>query len=121
MTNLRVLLIEDDVMIGMLLSEMLEEMGHDVCAIERTETDAVAAAQRHLPDLMIIDARLAHGDGISMVEKVLCTGFVPHLFISGDISFILKRRPKAVVLQKPFLERELARAIQHAVNVPRPS
>jgi hypothetical protein len=31
-------------MIGILLAEMLELMGHEVCALERTEAHAVAAA-----------------------------------------------------------------------------
>ena len=41
MTALSILVVEDDAMIGMLLGEMLEEMGYDVCAIAATEEDAV--------------------------------------------------------------------------------
>ena len=50
--------VEDDLMIGMLLAEMLEAMGHDVCAIEATEADAVTAVAQYRPDLMIVDAWL---------------------------------------------------------------
>jgi DNA-binding response OmpR family regulator len=42
MKALSVLIVEDDAMIGMLLAEMLGEMGYDVCAIAATEEDAVA-------------------------------------------------------------------------------
>ena len=58
MKALRVLVAEDDTIVGMLLGELLKEMGHDVCAIEASEADAVAAAIRCKPDLMIIDVRL---------------------------------------------------------------
>jgi len=75
---------EWEIMIGMLLAQMLETMGHDVCAIEATEADAVTAVVRCRPDLMIVDARLGDGSGVSAVEEILRTGFVPHVFISGD-------------------------------------
>jgi CheY-like chemotaxis protein len=56
MKALRVLVVEDDVLIGMLFADALAAMGYDVCAIEATEADAVAAAARYKPDLMIVDA-----------------------------------------------------------------
>jgi two-component system, response regulator PdtaR len=113
---LRVLVVEDDAMLGMLLAGVLEEMGHDVCAIKATEVDAVTAAAQYRPDLMIVDARLGDGSGVSAVERILRTGFVPHLFISGNISRVKALRPAAVVLEKPFREGELTRAIQRALD-----
>ena len=46
MKALRILIVEDDALIGMLLAEMLEDMGHGLCAIEATEADAVTAVIR---------------------------------------------------------------------------
>jgi CheY-like chemotaxis protein len=116
MKALRVLVVEDNVVIGMLLAEMLAEMGHDVCAIETTAADAVTAAARCKPDLLIVDVRLGDGSGISAVEEIRRTGPVPHLFISGDASRVKTLRPDAVVMQKPFRESDLAQAIQRARN-----
>jgi DNA-binding response OmpR family regulator len=116
MKTLRILVVEDDAMIGMLLSEMLEEMGHEVCALERTEARAVSAAIRCRPDVMIVDARLGQGSGISAVEKICATLPVPHLFASGDVAGVKALRPDAVVIQKPFREADLARGIQRALD-----
>ncbi len=116
MTALRVLVVEDDAMIGMLMAEMLEEMGYDVCAIEATEADAVASARRCEPDLMIVDARLGDGSGIAAVEEILRRGFVPHLYVSGDISHVKALKPDAAMIQKPFREPGLALAIQNALG-----
>jgi DNA-binding response OmpR family regulator len=116
MKALRVLVVEDDAMIADLLAEMLEALGHDVCAIEATEAAAVTAAARYRPDLMIVDARLGTGSGVSAVEEILRTGFVPHLFFSGNISKVKTLRPGAVVLQKPFRQAELTLAIQRALD-----
>jgi CheY-like chemotaxis protein len=109
--------VEDEAVIAMLLAEVLAGMGHDVCAIEATEADAVAAAARCRPDMMILDARLGDGSGISAVEQILCTGFIPHVFVSGDALRVRALRPGAVVIQKPFHEADLASAMQRALGV----
>ena len=49
MKALRVLVIEDDALIAMLLAELLAGMGHDVCATAATEAEAVIAAARSKP------------------------------------------------------------------------
>ena len=116
MESLRVLVVEDNAMIGILLAEMLEEMGHEVCAIESTEAGAVAAAIRCHPQLMIVDVGLGGGSGVTAVDEIFRTGAVPHVFISGDISRIKVLRPSAIALQKPFREPELVRAIQRALG-----
>jgi CheY-like chemotaxis protein len=79
MKALRVLVVEDDAIIAMLLADMCAGLGHAVCAIEATEADAVAAAVRCRPDRMIVDGRLRDGSGVSAVNHILRTGFVPHV------------------------------------------
>ena len=116
MSLLRILVVEDETVIATLLAEVLEEMGHDVCAIEATELGAVAAARYCYPDLMIVDARLGDGSGLSAVTEILRTGFVPHVFVSGDAAGVKALRPHAVVLQKPFREPELVRAMRRAMD-----
>ncbi|WAC27023.1 response regulator [Ancylobacter sp. SL191] len=111
-----VLVIEDDAFIGTLYEDVLTEMGHRVCAIEATEKGAIAAAARFKPDLMIVDASLREGSGVAAVQEILRVGFVPHLFVSGDVIGVEERMSGAIVLRKPFLEHELARAIQRALS-----
>ena len=121
MNGLRVLVAEDDAVIAMLFAEVLTGMGYDVCAIESTEADLVVAAARCRPDVMIVDVRLRNGSGVSAVEKILRSGHVPHVFVSGDISSIRTLGTCAVVIEKPFRESELAEAIQHALAAAAPS
>lgn len=111
---LRILVVEDNAVIGMLLAQMLATMGHEVCAIETSEEDAVAAALRCCPDLMIVDVTLGNGSGVSAVEQVLRTREAPHIFISG--APVETGCPASIVLQKPFAEAELALAIERAVG-----
>lgn len=114
MTPLQILVADDDAMIGKLLAEILAGMGH-ACSIVATEADAVMAASRDRPDLMIVDVRLGDGSGIAAVEKILLARPIPHIFVSGDPAQARRAHPNAVVLQKPFREADLARAIDQAL------
>ena len=117
MKSLRVLIAEDDALIGMLLEELVTGMGHEVCATAVTEAHAVTAAIQYRPDLMIVDARLGAGSGISAVDAILRTDPEPvaHFFVSGDPGTVQARRPGAVVVRKPFRDTEIIRAIEMAL------
>ena len=121
MTAIRVMVVEDETFLGVLFGEVLEGMGYVVCAIEATETGAIAAAVRCKPDLMLVDVRLSDGSGISAVAEILRGGFVPHVFYSGDISGVQTSQPTAVAIQKPFRVPELARAIERALSASAPT
>jgi DNA-binding response OmpR family regulator len=114
MAALNVLVVEDDAMIGMLLAEMLGDMGYNVCAVAATEDDAVADAARCKPGLMIVDELLREGNGSSAVARILLDGPVPCVFISG--APLRLGQPAKKVLRKPFVEGDLVRAIRDEVT-----
>lgn len=118
MTALSILIVEDEAIIGMLLSEVLAGMGHTVIGVVGTEGAAVALAAEYRPDLLIVDAGLTSGNGLSAVDKILATRFVPHIFITGNALKVRLLRPDAVVLEKPFHEGELADGIELALSLP---
>jgi CheY-like chemotaxis protein len=115
MNALRTLVVEDDAMIAGLLAETLEGLGHGVCAVETNVANAVAAASRWQPDLMIVDIGLGEASGIAAVKEILRTRFVPHVFVTGDAVTGTPLGPEAVLIQKPFRVSDLERAIQKAL------
>ena len=110
-----VLIVEDDAIIGMLLAEMLQDMGYDVCAVAATEEDAVANAERFKPGLMIVDEHLGAGSGRSAVTRIFQNGPIPCVFISGGP--VPSGMSGTTVLQKPFLEADLICAVQRVVDM----
>lgn len=112
--GLRIVIVEDDALIAMDLADLLIGMGHDVCAIACTEVEAVAAAIRCEPNLMIVDGKLAEGSGVSAMRQILARGFIPHLYITGDPLQILGLAQDAVVIAKPFNMQGLANGIAKA-------
>jgi len=58
---MKVLLAEDDLLIGDALEEVLVRAGFDVCGVARTVAEAVDLAEHHDPELAVLDVRLADG------------------------------------------------------------
>jgi two-component system, response regulator PdtaR len=117
MKAFRALIVEDDAMIGGLLAETLEGLGHGVCSVENNVDNAVAAASRCRPDLMIVDVGLGEASGIAAVKEILRGGFVPHVFVTGDAVTRTPLGPDTVLIRKPFRVSDLDQAIQRALAV----
>ena len=115
MKALRTLVVEDDAMIGGLLAETLEGLGHAVCAVETNVAKAVAAASQWRPDLMIVDVGLSEASGIAAVKEILRSGFVPHVFVTEDALSGVSLGPDTVLIRKPFRVSDLDQAIQRAL------
>lgn len=109
MRRFRILLVEDDAVISALVADVLAELGHDVCGTAKTELEAIDAAARHAPDLMIVDAYLQVGSGVSAMDAILRRTGMPHIFMTGGLRQIIP--PQAIVLYKPFGKAGLAAAL----------
>ena len=107
----RILIAEDNILIGMLLADSLEVMGHEVCANVSSEAETVSAALRTRPDLMIVDAGLGAGCGVTAVETISRFMSVPYFFVSGDKLRDRRLPCGVVVVLKPYSEGDLAKAI----------
>lgn len=118
---LRVLVIEDEVIIGMLLARILAGMGHTVLGVEGTEQGAVTAAAKVRPDLILVDERLRAGTGQAAIARILQGGFIPHVWMSGDPARRANPTPGVAFLQKPFSEQALRQAIAQAAQPAAPA
>lgn len=116
MKSLRILIAEDEAVIAMLLGEVLTGLGHSICASVTTADEAVAAARRHQPDVIIADAGLRDSSGVEAIATILTTAKIPHVFMSGNVAAVLALRPDAVVMEKPFHEGDLVSAIARAIS-----
>jgi len=87
-TDTRLLVVEDEPNILELLSASLRYAGFDVVTAA-AGTEAVQAAQRHRPDLIVLDVMLPDMDGFDVVRRLRSGGArVPVVFVlrrtSGD-------------------------------------
>ena len=111
------LIIEDEYVIADAIAEALERIGFTSFDLAQTEMEAVAFAERRLPDLITADLYLASGTGIGAVLTVCADRMIPAVFMTAAPQDVLKRMPDAVVLAKPFGEGALKEAVDEVMHV----
>lgn len=117
-TKARILIIEDEAVIAMDLSDLVTAAGHDVCGVESTASGAVAAANRERPDLVLADIQLADGSsGIDAVKDILSSFEVPVIFITAFPDRLLtgERPEPTFLITKPYSPDMVRAAVSQAL------
>jgi CheY-like chemotaxis protein len=111
---LKVLIVEDDLMMADMVEMLLADSGYAVCGIARTVAEAVALAQRHRPDLAVIDVRLADGDlGTEIAGHLDPLGRPGILYATGNISTVMLSAAEGhACLTKPYRSPDLLRSLE---------
>jgi len=108
----RVLLVEDELMIRMLIDGMLSDLGHTVTAQAGGIEEAMALAKDAEFDVAILDVNL-NGQQITPVVEILLRRGLPFVFATGYGSRGVPDAYRAIpVLQKPFQVEALAQALE---------
>jgi CheY-like chemotaxis protein len=109
--NRRILVVEDEMMIAMLVEEMLQDLGHTVVGVAMRLETAMALARDSAIDLAVLDVNL--GDAKSFpVAAILRARGIPFLFATGyGPKGIDAEYADAVVLNKPYQTVDLERAL----------
>ena len=112
----RILVVEDELMIRMLLEDMLGELGYTVAAEAGRLEDALAAAQSAEIDVAILDVNL-NGQPILPVADALAARGTPFVFATGygerGLPEPYRDRP---TLKKPFQLEGLKQMLDHALK-----
>jgi DNA-binding response OmpR family regulator len=107
----RILVVEDEVLIGMMLQDMLSDFGCEVVGPIIRLAPALEVAQREQVDLAILDVNLA-GEAVFPVADALQSRKVPIIFSTGYGTSDLVEQYKAFpTLAKPYDVDELRRVL----------
>jgi DNA-binding response OmpR family regulator len=109
---LRILVVEDEMTIALLMEDMLTDMGHQVAGLAMRLPQALALAETVEADLAILDVNL-DGRMSFPVADVLRRRGVPFIFATGYGSAGIDAPYQGEkVIKKPFLADDLAVAIR---------
>ena len=112
----RILVVEDELMIRMLLEDMLGELGYVVAAEAARIDEALDAANNAVFDVAILDVNL-NGEPILPVADALAARGTPFVFATGygerGLPEAYRDRP---TLKKPFQIEGLEQMLQSALK-----
>ncbi len=115
---MRILIAEDETIIRLDLRTLLEKAGHEVVAEARDGEEAVALAAEHDPDLIVMDVRMPHLDGIEAARQISNRKPVPIVMLTAYAEEDLVTRASEAgafaYLVKPFREVDLLPALNTA-------
>jgi CheY-like chemotaxis protein len=107
----RVLIVEDESLLVMVLEDLLPELGYAVAATAHSVDTALEATDAHDPDLAILDINLAGTASFAIADELDRRG-IPYLFASGyGRGALPERHAGAVLVRKPFGRQDLADAL----------
>lgn len=115
MSARRVLIVEDEMLVAMLLEDMLVEMGFEVVGPALRLQRALEIAREESFDFAILDVNLATERSYPVADVLRERG-IPFIFATGYGSPGLDGSYRdAVTLQKPFEPHQLVHAIASAI------
>ena len=112
----RVLVIEDESIVSMLIEDAILEMGCELAGCASRLEDALEKAGSMVFDIAILDVNLAGKETFPVAEVLMRRG-IPFLFATGYGASRFPPSMKGVpILHKPFLNDALERALCAALN-----
>jgi DNA-binding response OmpR family regulator len=110
----KILIVEDDLMIADMTEQVLVDHGYEVCGIARTVDAAVAFARLHMPNLILLDVRLAEGGlGTEVAAQLGPVDGLGILYATGNVSQLgLSSVDGHAFLVKPYRPRDLLRGVE---------
>ncbi|WP_214367069.1 response regulator [Pseudonocardia sp. H11422] len=116
----RVLVVEDEALIRLDLTEMLTEEGYQIAGEAADGEAAVTLARELRPDLVIMDVKIPKVDGIdaaaAIVEEKIAPVVMLTAFSQRDLIERARDAGAMAYLVKPFARHELVPAIELAVS-----
>lgn len=115
-TSVKILVVEDEMLIGAKISMLLTNMGYEVTGILPRGEDALTNVEENKPDIIILDINLnGKMDGIE-TAALMQRKHIPVIYLTAnadDATFnrAKQTRPTAFI-SKPFKQLDLQRAIE---------
>src|ERR1043166_7701800 len=118
-----ILVVDDELGIRALLSEILADEGHTIELAENA-AQARACRERIRPDLVLLDIWMPDVDGITLLKEWAATGqlTMPVIMMSGhgtiDTAAEAAKPGAIAVLEKPITLQKLLRAVEQGLAKP---
>ncbi len=120
-TTVKILVVEDEMIIGAKISMLLTQLGYEVTAIIPRGEEAVMHVEENQPDIVLLDINLKGNiDGIETATLIHKIADIPIIYLTantddGTFNRAKSTRPYAFI-SKPFKQLDLQRAIELTIS-----
>lgn len=116
----RAIVAEDEALIRMDIVETLREGGYEVVGEGANGEEAVALAQEHKPDVVVMDVKMPVMDGITAAEQIAKERLAPVVLLTAFSQTELVERARdagaMAYVVKPFTPADLLPAVEIAAS-----
>ncbi len=117
----RILVVEDEMIIGAKISMLLTNLGYEVSGLLSRGEDVPRHVEENKPDIILLDINLKGTlDGIETAKLLSAKGATPVIFLTANSDEATFNRAKAVkpaaFISKPFRQLDLQRAIELTIS-----
>jgi len=118
----RVLIVEDDMIISLVMEKMLTRLGHKILDKVVTGEEAIERAKELRPDIILMDIRLnGEIDGIDAMREIQKKSPIPVVYVTGNTDQQSRDRAEATdyvdFLIKPISQNELDRSLNKSFKL----
>lgn len=114
----RILIIEDETLVAMLVEDALQEAGYGVIGPARTVAEAMTLLEGERPHAVVLDLNLA-GECSGGVADLLAARGIPFVVATGyGAAGVPANHRNAPVLPKPYDPADLTAAVARLCRVP---
>lgn len=112
------LIIEDELLIAFAVEDALSQLGYATFAIATSMAQAIEAAERQCPDLIVADHHITDGTGTEAVQSICSEKQIPVVFVTGSEAEVRAQLPDALIVAKPFTLSQLHENVSAALARP---
>jgi DNA-binding LytR/AlgR family response regulator len=121
MSNIKILIVEDDMIIGAKISMKLVSLGYEVTGVIPRGEEAIVHVENYQPDIVLLDINLKGPlDGVETTKKILAKTDVPVIYVTANTDEATFNRAKATkpyaFISKPIKNLDLQRAIELTIE-----
>jgi DNA-binding LytR/AlgR family response regulator len=120
-TLIKILVVEDEMLIGAKISMQLSNMGYEVTGILPRGEEALLHIQENKPDIVLLDIQLKGKlDGIDTALQIQALADIPVIYLTANADEATFNRAKIsrpyAFISKPYKQLDLQRAIELTIN-----
>jgi len=111
----RILVIEDEPLIALLIEEMVREIGYRISNVSHTIAMARKEISKRNFDAVLLDINISGRNHPELADLMLETG-APFAFVTGYDYLVEPRHQTVPVLEKPFTPEQLRALLKNLVG-----